>query len=205
MSPTEYLAQHPDLAQAFHQGMGTATESYTSAIMEAYDFSTIKQIVAVSGADRRLLVTILQDYPHIQGILYDQAHAIDEARHQYEEAGVIDRCKLMVGDFFESVPTGDAYLITTVNRWNYQNATKILQNCHQAMDGEGRILFIERVISPDTPWRLRFEDLNMLVQTAGRIRTEEEFRNLFEAGGFQLTRVIPTESLMSVIEGVPMS
>jgi hypothetical protein len=42
----------------------------------------------------------------------------------------------------------------------------------------------------------------MLVMTGGRERTEEEFRQLYEASGFRLTRVVPTESPFSVIEGV---
>ncbi len=36
----------------------------------------------------------------------------------------------------------------------------------------------------------------------GRERTEAEFRELYERAGFRLTRVVPTESPFSVIEGV---
>ena len=38
--------------------------------------------------------------------------------------------------------------------------------------------------------------------TGGRERTEAEFRRLYEAAGFRLTRIVPSESPFSVIEGV---
>lgn len=50
----------------------------------------------------------------------------------------------------------------------------------------------------------KFIDLNMLVMTGVRERTEEEYRRLLEAGGFRLTKVIPTESPMSIIEAEPV-
>jgi hypothetical protein len=44
-------------------------------------------------------------------------------------------------------------------------------------------------------------DLNMLVRTGGRQRTEEEFRALFGEAGFDLVDVIPTQTAYSVIKG----
>jgi hypothetical protein len=44
--------------------------------------------------------------------------------------------------------------------------------------------------------------LNMLVNTGGGERTEAEFQSLFEAAGFHLTRVVPTQTPWSIIEGV---
>jgi len=37
----------------------------------------------------------------------------------------------------------------------------------------------------------------------GRVRTAEEFRGMLEAGGLQLTQIIPTASPVSVIEARP--
>lgn len=44
-------------------------------------------------------------------------------------------------------------------------------------------------------------DLNMLVLFGGRHRSESEFRSLYEAADFRLTRVVPTQAWASVIEG----
>lgn len=42
----------------------------------------------------------------------------------------------------------------------------------------------------------------MLMMTGGRERTEEEYRLLLRSTGFELTRVIPTPSMLSIIEAV---
>ena len=47
-------------------------------------------------------------------------------------------------------------------------------------------------------------DLNMLVSPGGQERTEAEYRALYAAAGFELTRVIPTRSRISLIEGTPV-
>ncbi len=49
----------------------------------------------------------------------------------------------------------------------------------------------------------KYLDLNMMVLTKGRERTEEQYRALFEAAGFTLLRVVSTRSELSIIEGRP--
>jgi hypothetical protein len=44
-------------------------------------------------------------------------------------------------------------------------------------------------------------DVLMLVMEGGKERTREEYGTLLAASGFRLTRVIPTRSPYSVIEG----
>jgi hypothetical protein len=46
-------------------------------------------------------------------------------------------------------------------------------------------------------------DLHMMVAAGGLERTEAEYRHLFAANGFRLTRVVPTTGEVSVIEGLP--
>jgi hypothetical protein len=66
------------------------------------------------------------------------------------------------------------------------------------------LLVVERVIPPgNEPMFGKLMDLTMLVVHGGRERTEVEFRRLFEAAGFWLTRIVPTASDVSVIEGEP--
>lgn len=52
--------------------------------------------------------------------------------------------------------------------------------------------------------RAAMADLHMLVMTVGRERTPNAFRSLFTASGFELTRVIPTAGVFSIVEGVPV-
>jgi hypothetical protein len=79
----------------------------------------------------------------------------------------------------------------------------ILGNCHRALPENGKLILVEAVVpASNEPHFSKFIDLNMLVLTGGRERTEEEFRALCQAAGFRLTRVVPTDSPFSVVEGV---
>ena len=72
------------------------------------------------------------------------------------------------------------------------------------MQPHGKVLLVEMVISPSNePHFSKLADIEMLVMTdGGKERSEHEYQALYEAAGLRLTRVIPTESPWSVLEGV---
>jgi O-methyltransferase domain len=121
-------------------------------------------------------------------------------------SGVGDRCQLLSGSFFESISAGgDAYIMKRIlHDWDDERAVTILQNCHRAMNENGRILVVEHVILPgNDPFTGKLMDLNMLIMCpGGKERTAEEFRVLFTQAGFNLTRIVPTQGIVSVVEGV---
>jgi hypothetical protein len=45
-------------------------------------------------------------------------------------------------------------------------------------------------------------DLEMMVMPGGRERTSDEFRALFASAGFAMTRIISTQSPLSIIEAI---
>ena len=85
-----------------------------------------------------------------------------------------------------------------------EKSIRILRNCRKHMSAEGRLIIVDTVVPETTePHFSKFFDLNMLVMTGGKERTETEFRDLFEAAEFKLLRLIPTDLPTSVIEGQP--
>ena len=185
--------------------MSSATRGQLLAILEAYDFSGLGKIVDVGGGQRALLRGILERYPDATGVLCDAPSVVDEAS-EIRGTAVADRCDFFGADFFQSVPMGaDAYLLKSiVHDWSDTEAIKILRNCRQGIHGDGKVLLIEWVLKPSNePDFGKLLDLNMLVVLPGRGRTEEEFRDLYAAAGFQLTRIIPAAGV-SIIEGVPV-
>ncbi|RKZ40652.1 MAG: methyltransferase [Gammaproteobacteria bacterium] len=206
MSMFQYLDQNQDsdFSKIYDRGMAEVSLIQDSAIISAYDFSTLEKLVDVGGGTGNLLAAILQKYPSLKGTLFDRPRAAEKAKILFEEKGLTNRCEAVGGDFFKSqIPSrGDAYLFKYVlHTWDDQNVVKVLKSCHQAMAGKGRLLVIERVITEDTFWMPKFADLNLLMLLSAAVRTEEEFRSLFEAAGFELTRVIPAGSIASLLEG----
>ena len=177
-------------------------------VATAYDFSAMREVIDVGGGDGRLLTGILRAYPSLQGTVFDLPRLAERATRQIADAGLADRYRFVVGDFFEAIPEGfDAYLLKhVIHDWDDADAVRILENCRQAMGPQAKLLIVEGMYPPridsSPPSRgAAANDVNMLVCTGGRQRSEAEFRDLYAAAGFRLTRIVPTKAAWCVIEG----
>ena len=202
----QYLAQRPESAAIFNQAMTEYTVEESTAVIAAYDFSEFEKIVDVGGGQGSFIAAILKANTKPKGVLFDLPQGIEGAEGYLEAAGLIDRCNVIGGDFFESIPGGgDAYIFKNIIvNWDDERTVAILKNCHSAMADNGKLLIVEVSVasSRNVPSFSKLFDLHMMVMTGGRGRTEEEFQTLFSATGFKLTNIISTESQVSIIEGV---
>lgn len=200
-----YFAEHAEAARVFDDAMTSLSKMVAKAVVAAYDFSSVGKLADIAGGHGSLLAAILRANPHMRGLLFDMPQVITGAHVRLEAEGVAVRCELASGDFFASVPEGaDAYLMKhIIHDWDDARALAILKNCHRAMPETGKLLLVEMVVpSGNEPHFGKIQDLEMLLSSGGLERTAEEFRALFAAAGFELTRIIPTASPISVIEGV---
>jgi hypothetical protein len=200
----DYLAQHPEASAMFDQSMSASSRQATSAIVGAYDFAAAGTVADVGGGQGLLLAAVLRANPALRGILFDQPHVVAGAEHVLAEAGVADRCARVGGDFFATAPSGaDLYLLRRIiHDWDDERAITVLRNCARAMGSTAKVLVIESVIEAgNEASRAKFMDLQMLVMNGGRERTAEEYQRLFATAGLRLTRIIPTGSGESLIEG----
>jgi hypothetical protein len=200
-----YFAENVGAARVFDNAMTSFSKMVAKAIVAAYDFSSIGKLADIAGGHGSLLAAILRANPHLKGLLFDVPQVIADAQSHLEAEGVAGRCELASGDFFASVPAGaDAYLMKhIIHDWDDARALAILKNCHRAMPENGRLLLAEMVVPQgNEPHFSKIQDLEMLLSPGGLERTGEEYRQLFAEAGFELTRIIPTESPISVIEGV---
>lgn len=203
-----YLAQHRDAADLFQAFMNVATADEALTVAPVYDFSGCHTVVDIGGGRGALLAAILKAYPHLRGILFDAPHVVAEADAFLQAQGIGERCEVIGGDFFDSVPYGgDIYVLKWILvSWDDERSVAILRNCRRVLPAHGRVLVIERLIPPgNAPFFGKIADLNLLVLYQGRHRTEAEYRTLFARADLALSRIIPTNSPteFSVIEGVP--
>lgn len=200
----DYLGEHPEKARIFDAAMVGIHGRESSAILDSYDLSGIKVLADIGGGNGSQMIEILNKNPQMQGILFDLPHVVDRAEQRIQAAGLQNRCSVVPGSFFDAVPTGaDAYVLRhIIHDWGEDKCLSILRNCHRAMTSESRLLVIESVIPPgNEPCPGKFLDLVMLLIPGGKERTEEEYRALFEHAGFELIRIVPTGTAVSVIEG----
>lgn len=204
----EYYRQEPARAAVFNAAMTALSNAHYAGVVDTYDFGSIRKLVDVGGGHGRLISMILTAYPKMHGVLFDLPHALEGGHRTIAGAGLSDRCEVVSGDFFQSVPAGgDAYVLSRViHDWADERAAAILKVVRSGMPPRGRLLLFETMIRAGN--RLSYallSDLNMVIRTGGCERNEAEYRALYRAAGFKLTRVIETPSPtgMTIIEGKP--
>jgi hypothetical protein len=201
----EWLYSNPDAAAIFNHAMTDLSMLDSPGVAEAYSFEGIRSLVDVAGGHGLLLATILQRNPHLHGMLYEIPPVIDGAKSG-PLAPFLDRCQLIKGDMFTAVPPGaDAYIMKhIIHDWPDEACIKILRGCRAGINSGGKLLVVDSVIPPGNDLDPgKFLDLEMLIFPGGHERTEQQFGDLFAAAGWKLSRVMPTPSGVSIVEGVP--
>jgi hypothetical protein len=201
----EFLTDNPEAAALFDAAMAERTAAYAPSVAGAFDFSDVRTVTDLGGGNGTLLAEILRRHRHLTGVLFETPPVAARAEAVLAANDLTDRCRVLAGDFFQSVPGADCYLLANVlHDWDDTRSINILRNCRQAMLSAGRVLIVERLIPADgsDPLPTLLSDINMLVFTGGRERTNAEYGALLQAAALQLTRIVPVAFPYGIIEGV---
>ena len=206
---TNWIQSDPELLGHFNAMMTAYSKIHATGLFDAYDFSFARKLVDIGGGHGRILTEILKRHPQMHGVLFDMPHALQGGQKTIAEAGVADRCEAVSGDFFVSVPAGgDLYMLSRViHDWNDEKSIAILKVVRDAITPDGRLILLETMLRPAGECIYPvLSDLNMLIRTGGLERTESEYRALYQAAGFELSRAIATTAPTgtTVIEGRPI-
>lgn len=198
----DYFAGHPEIDELFHEGMATVSDAENAIVAAAADLPSTGTIVDVGGRNGSLLLAALQARTGVDGVLFDRPDALDLRR--LEAAGQDGRWKAVGGDFFTEIPRGDVLMLKRIlHNWNDTDSVRILRCCRRALEPGGRVLVIDAVVPEDGgEHQSHLMDLMMLGALTGQERTARQLRPLFAAAGLRVTQVIPTSSVMSVVEAV---
>ena len=179
-----WLARHPDERAAFDRAMEQGKERRIDrlAALEWRDGDTV---VDVGGGNGSLLAALLRREPGLHGVVFDLPETVRD------ETALGERCTFVEGSFFELMPPGDVYVLSTIlHDWDDERAAAILRTIRAAAPDDGRLLVLDAVIQPgNDPHGAKWLDLLMLVLAAGRERDEAQWRALLHAGGFEPVRI----------------
>lgn len=207
MPTFEYLETDRELAEAFNNAMTSGSEFAIHSTLAAYDFSGFGTIIDVGGGHGRLLSKILEKVPGARGVLFDLPSVVDGAGPELKSAGVAERCKVVGGSFFDTVPDGgDAYVMKSIlHDWSDDDAERILRNIRGAIAPASKLVLLEAVLPerPSSQIEVMF-DLEMMVALHGKERTRAQWSDLLRRAGFRLDRVVDTAGPVAVIEAVPV-
>ncbi|KAJ7525429.1 hypothetical protein O6H91_17G050700 [Diphasiastrum complanatum] len=196
----EFLEGHPNENTLFNTAMSNLSQIYLSAVLDNYTgFKGVKRLVDVGGGTGSALSMIVAKYPSIQGINFDLPHVVVDAPF-YPGVDHVG------GNMFESIPSSDAiYMKNILHNWSDESCQKILRNCYDALEDNGKVILVEFLLPAPDECRQKARialsfDVIMMAQFLGRERTEREYHSLFKAAGFSDCHAVLFVDCMAVLE-----
>jgi len=200
----EHIGKDPQKNILYNKAMINTSAIIAEAILGAYDFSGIQSLVDVGGGQGRLLASIMKKNPQMKGVLLDMPHVVEGAESLFEEQGVLNNLEITAGSFFDIMPEEcDGYILKNIiHNFDDEKSIEILKKIRSAISPKGRLIIIEMIIPKfNKSSYAKLFDLQMLLGSDGsKERTEEEYMEIFNKAGFELSRTVDLVSPFSVIE-----
>jgi hypothetical protein len=199
----DWLGGHPEQVQRFTGAMANLTDGIKAGAIAGHDWSSVRRILDVGGADGALLAQVLSTNPAATGTVLDLPQVVPAVAIAAKAAGLEDRLDSVAGDFFDAVPGGyDTYVMSMIlHDWDDDSARRILANIGSTAEPGTRVVALELVVPPgDAPHMSKMIDLTMLGMLTGKERTEGEFRELVQSAGLAFRGVTGTPTPLSFIE-----
>ncbi|KAI6697385.1 hypothetical protein NL676_017504 [Syzygium grande] len=205
----EFAGDNPEFNKMFNDAMACTAKIITKAVLEAYGdgFRGVECMVDVGGGTGGVVAEIVRAYPHVQGINFDLPHVVATAPAH-------DGVEHVGGNMFDAIPKADAvFLKWILHDWGDEDCVKILRNCRKAIASSdqklGKLIIVDLVLlgqNGDSLFEdvsVRFDLLMMAHQSGGKERTEAEWKELLQQGGFPRYNIIKIQALPSIIEAFP--
>jgi hypothetical protein len=198
----DWIADQPELIALQNTAMASISTGWRAPMLREYRLPAGATVVDIGGADGSMLARLLHDEPDRHGIVFDRPEVVTAAKTVVADQGMEDRVEVVGGDFFESVPTADIYLMSMIlHNWDDASCTRIIRTIAAAAPVGARLIVIECLVPPgDEPHFSKMTDLTMLAMTTGRERTTAEYTGILASEGFRTDRVLETATPLSVIE-----
>jgi precorrin-6B methylase 2 len=198
----EWTASSPATTEILTQAMASVTQGLKAGMFDNYSLPEGNLVADIGGADGSMICQLLAREPHRRGIVFDKPEVVPAARKVLAGHGLAGRVEVVSGDFFESVPEADIYVLSSVlHDWDDESCLRILWAIKKAAAAGARLVITETVVLPgDTPHPAKLIDLTMLAMGTGRERTAGEYEKLLAVAGFTMERVVPSPTPFSFIE-----
>ena len=205
----EALQNDPARLHKFQTNMVEGSRRAAQAAMQVYDFSPFAKMLDLGGGYGGVLAGLLRAYPHHSGAVCDLAYLERGALDYLSSAGVGTRSSFVQGDFFASVPDGyDLYVMKYIlHDWDDEHALRILRNVRLAVGNHSRLFVIEQIIPELLTTSVADQDIIradlVMMSVGGKERTAAEYRALLADTGWNLSWIVPTRTMFSLLEAKP--
>lgn len=187
----KYLEESADLARFYEGFLAHFSRRLADRFVGQLNLQRFSRICDIGPGTGYFLGRMLETQPGADGVLFDLPAVTERAGAVLDEHGVGDRVTVVSGDpFVDDVPVGcDLYTLKSVlHRWQDEQAVTLLRRIRTAMgDTCGRVIAIDQILPPLNAWdHSKAIDIDTLVLYGGKERNLAEWREMLEAGGFEL-------------------
>ncbi len=192
------LNQNPEHGRIFNEAMAGKSVGMIGPVLANFDFTAFKTIGDIGGGTGHLLKAILGAAPAARGVLFELPEVIAQARATPHE-----RIHYVGGDFFRNdIPPCDLYVMMMVlHDWSDEESMAILRNIARSAPAGARLLLVEAVINEANLRGFAIDlDIEMLAFAVGRERTEAQWRNVVEQGGFKLASARDLNGMTGLVQ-----
>jgi hypothetical protein len=198
-----YFGDHPDEATLFSSAMTNLSTPVIREAVSVIDTQDVGTAVDVGGANGAFVLELMAANPTLRGVSLDLPHVIPGADAEAQQRGLSDRFTGTQGDFFDSVPAGDLYLLKYIlHDWDDDNCVKILTNCRRNMNPRARLVVVDILLDKvGEPGIGTLMDMNMVAMLTGQERNLKGFEPLFSLAGLRRTKLTPVQQPYHVVTG----
>ncbi|EGC37718.1 hypothetical protein DICPUDRAFT_29825 [Dictyostelium purpureum] len=184
----DIFKENKEYKNLFTHAMRDCTDLELKSVLNRFDFSKFKTIVDIGGSHGLLINSIVEKNSKVKGINFDMGVILDTPSEQRSHNQNVE---YVSGNFFESVPEADAYILKHIlHNWSDEDCSRILKTISKNIRKGGQVFVFETVINPKSCTRFEvFMDLLMMQTLNSKERTLNEWKHLFDSAGFRVESV----------------
>lgn len=176
--------------EKFLRNINVTTVSTARALLDEYDFSSIKTLADVGSGGAGLAITITKACPQITATAIDLPQVAPIAQKIVQEEGATDRVKVIVGNVVSGPLPGSydvAVLRGLLQVLSPQDARLAVKHIGAAVNAGGKIYIIGQILDDSRISPLEAVGFNLAfinAYDAGESYTEKEYRDWLSEAGF---------------------
>jgi len=192
---------------AFIGAMHSIGEPMAKRIAADVNPGGARSLLDVGGGSGTYTIAFLRAVPELKATIFDMPPVIEMARTRLENAGLLDRTRLVGGNFHrDELPVGhDLALLSAIIHSNSpEQNLDLYQKIFRALVPGGRLLIRDHVMDPDRvrPRNGAIFAVNMLAGTlgGGTYTYDEIASDLTRAGFVNIRMLLEGEQMDAVVE-----
>jgi hypothetical protein len=205
----EYMDNHSEFDSLFTRAMESVEAITGNDYLDDFAWAQFDRLIDVGGSNGKKTITILKQVPQLKALVFDRSQVVNNAKDYWkgrEDDEVISRMTFEGGDMMEFIPNAqsskDLYLFVAIfHTMNDDQSGLVLRNLKTACDGlKPTIAIIDSIAEEQNidPTIASF-DMQMLIGTSGRERTEREWRKLLDVNGFRVKEIVQLRTFARIL------